>query len=66
MNLPAVPPELIGIIQASTLPDEDKARINDYFANLDPGRRPDVMKEIRSRGNWQDKIKYVMQQANPA
>lgn len=64
MNLSAVPPELIGIIQASTLPDEDRAKINEFFANLDPARRPEVMSQVRSKGNWQDKIRYIMSQAS--
>ena len=63
MDLNAVPAELIGILQASTVSDEDKAAINSFFANLDDGRKPDVMREIRSRGNWQDKIKFCLEQA---
>lgn len=63
MNLNAVPAELIGILQSSTVSDDDKAAINNFFANLDESRRPDVMREIRSRGNWQDKIKYCLEQA---
>ncbi len=64
MNMSAVPPELIGVLQASTISDEDKSRVNEFFANLDPNRRPDVMREVRSRGNWQDKIRYVLEQAS--
>ncbi len=60
MNLNDVPPELIGILQASTVSDEEKDKINHFFATLDANRRPDVMREIRSRGNWQDKIKYCL------
>jgi hypothetical protein len=63
VTLNNVPPELIGILQASTLADEDKQRIDSFFANLDPAKRPDIMKEVRSRGNWQDKIKFVLEQA---
>jgi hypothetical protein len=66
MDLNAVPPELIGIIMASTITDEDKAAINSFFAHLDDSRRPEVMREIRSRGNWQDKIKYCLEQARAA
>ncbi len=62
MTLNNVPPELIGILQSSTVSDEDKNRIDAFFANLDASRRPDVMREIRSRGNWQDKIKYCLEQ----
>ncbi len=62
MTLSAVPPELVGVLQASTVSDEDKARINDFFANLDANKRPEIMKEIRSRGNWQDKIRFVLSQ----
>jgi hypothetical protein len=40
MNMNAVPAELIGILMASTIPDDDKGRINTYFANLTtPGGR---------------------------
>ena len=63
MNLDAVPPELIGILQASTVSDDDKDGINTFFAKLDAARRPDVMREVRSRGNWQDKIKYCLEQS---
>jgi hypothetical protein len=63
MDLNAVPPELIGILQSSTVSDEDKIAIDSFFANLDDARRPDVMREIRSRGNWQDKIKFCLEQA---
>jgi hypothetical protein len=66
MDLNAVPPELIGVIMASTISDEDKAAINGFFAGLDDTRRPDIMREIRSRGNWQDKIKYCLEQARAA
>jgi hypothetical protein len=63
MDLNAVPPELIGVLQSSTVSDEDKQAINDFFAKLDDSRRPDIMREVRSRGNWQDKIKYCLEQA---
>jgi hypothetical protein len=63
VNLNSVPPELIGIIQSSTISDDDKDAINTYFANLDDGTRPDVMREIRIRGNWQDKIKFCLEKA---
>ncbi|HEY7270993.1 MAG TPA: hypothetical protein VH951_14305 [Dehalococcoidia bacterium] len=63
MDLNAVPPELIGVLQSSTVSDEDKTAINSFFANLEDSRRPDVMREIRSRGNWQDKIKFCLEQA---
>ena len=63
MNLNAVPAELIGILQASTVSDDDKNAINSFFAKLDESRRPEIMREIRSRGNWQDKIKYCLEQA---
>ena len=63
MDLNSIPPELIGVLQSSTVSDEDKGAINDFFAKLDDGRRPDVMREIRSRGNWQDKIKFCLEQA---
>lgn len=66
MNLNSVPAELIGILMASTVSDEDKAAIDAYFANLDDGKRPEIMREIRSRGNWQDKIKYCLEQARAA
>jgi hypothetical protein len=66
MDLNAVPPELLGIIMASTISDDDKSAINNFFANLDEARRPEVMREIRSRGNWQDKIKYCLEQARAA
>ncbi len=62
MTLTAVPPELIGILEASTIAREDKERINDFFAHLEGERRAEVMREIRSRGNWQDKIRYCLQQ----
>ena len=32
MTLTAVPPELIGVLEASTIAREDKERINDFFA----------------------------------
>ncbi len=64
MNMTAVPPELIGVLEASRISTEDKAKINEFFANLDSTRRPEIMREVRSRGNWQDKIKYVLSQAN--
>jgi hypothetical protein len=51
---------------ASTISDEDKAAINGFFAGLDDTRRPDIMREIRSRGNWQDKIRYCLEQARAA
>ena len=66
VDMNSVPAELVGILMASTISDADKERINSYFANLDDGRRPDVMREIRSRGNWQDKIKFCLEQAAPA
>jgi hypothetical protein len=66
MNLNAVPPELIGILQSSTISDADKESINTFFAHLDDGKRPDVMREIRSRGNWQDKIKFCLDQVKTA
>jgi len=66
MDLNAVPAELIGILMASTVSDEDKGAINAYFAKLDDSKRPDIMREIRSRGNWQDKIKFCLEQAKAA
>ena len=64
MTLSAVPPELIGILDSSTVSDEDKAMINSFFASLDPAKRPDVMKEVRSRPVWRDKLNYVLSLVN--
>jgi biotin synthase-like enzyme len=66
MNLNSVPPELIGILQSSTISEADKASIDSFFANLDSAKRPDIMREVRSRGNWQDKIKFCLEQAKAA
>lgn len=63
MNLNSIPPELIGVLQSSTISDDDKGLIDRFFAGLDDSKRPDVMREIRSRGNWQDKIKFCLEQA---
>ena len=60
MTLSAVPPEIMGILESSTVSDEDKARINSFFANLDPAKRPDIMKEVRSRPVWRDKLNYIL------
>ncbi len=66
MDMNAVPAELVGVLMASTVSDDDKGKINSYFANLDEARRPDIMREIRSRGNWQDKIKFCLEKATAA
>lgn len=66
MSLNSVPAELVGILMASTISDADKSRIDTFFANLDAGKRPDIMREVRSRGNWQDKIKYCLEQVSSA
>lgn len=59
-----LPPEIKGILDASTVSADKRAQIEQFFAQLSPEQLPEIMRNVRIRANWQDKIAFLLQESS--